>query len=239
MQGCFDAEEAGASACEECVVQYWPEDVKACGDIDDETCAGLDACPACSGCRDAVLTYVRCLSGCDGVDCPAGGGTNGTFPESDVCQEQYAAFDSCVDPDNGGEGCENCVTSTWPPPPVNLTCQDVADDTCPALAQEGNCGCNGCDAETLDLLKCLGQCSVLECEGGTGTGAEAGQGTGDQRGAGQRQRRRGRAAARRLAAPPRGRPREAAAADLTRPGGGAAFAGRLPAGLLAAAKARA
>lgn len=170
MQGCFDDPEA-ASLCEQCVVQFWPETVNSCDDIDDETCTGFDNCPSCSPCRGHVLTYVSCLSECD-IGCPYNDDPD-NFPDSDACADQYAAFDACVDPQKGGAACEDCVSSSWPPPPVNLTCQDIANYTCPGLARKDNCQCNGCDYETLDLLKCLGNCTALECQGESGIGVEA------------------------------------------------------------------
>jgi hypothetical protein len=175
MQVCFGDTEA-EDACESCVVQYWPTKVDACEDIDDETCSAFRDCP-CRPCVDAVDSYVHCLSGCK-VECADfGGGTlSPTVTPAPtpplLCPDQYQAFDDCVDPDNGGGDCEDCVVSSWPPPPAKLSCQEIADNTCPVLAREDNCGCNQCNAQLLDVLICLSNCTSLECgDGGTGTGA--------------------------------------------------------------------
>jgi hypothetical protein len=174
MDKCFADAEA-ENACETCVVQYWPTKVDACTDIDDETCTAFRECP-CTPCIDAVDAYVHCLSGCK-VECAAfGGGTLSPTitpapTPSLMCPEQYQAFDDCVDPDKGGSDCENCVVASWPPPPAKLSCQEIADNTCPVLAQQDNCGCNNCNSQLLNVLVCLSNCTTLACgDGGTGTG---------------------------------------------------------------------
>lgn len=176
MTGCFASQSSldiTRVSCESCVVQYWGDQAPgSCEELKSRTCQGLDAC-ACGTCHDVVDSYIQCLSHCT-IDCSAAptvspaptaspAPTVTAMPtRTNKCPEEYAAFNDCINPRRGGAKCESCLVQLWPES-IN-SCSDVADPTCPGLA---NCPkCTGCESTWINYLICLTDgCDIPDCSG--------------------------------------------------------------------------
>jgi hypothetical protein len=152
------------SPCELCVVSTWPGVRQECSDIDNATCHGLEMCQEeCRNCQQQFLEYATCETECS-FPCTGNASSTTVVPRNvSTCQEEYAAFDTCVDPVRLGYACEQCVTAYWSVPTGNVSaaaaCLDVNSDTCLGLLQCSD-ACNGCGAELFTVVSCVSDCNL-------------------------------------------------------------------------------
>jgi hypothetical protein len=160
----FNGTASDRSPCELCVVSAWPEIRQECSDIDNATCQGLELCQEeCQNCTHEFLEYATCETSCS---FPCTGNSSSTPVVSrnvTACQQEYAAFDSCVNPVLLGYACEQCVTAYWSAPTGNVSaaakCGDLNSDTCFGLLQCSDV-CHGCGAELFTVVRCVSDCNL-------------------------------------------------------------------------------